>query len=237
MDDPRLQDLVEIEFEIKQSKNRLNPVSPIRGFINVERKSIMRINPLNISLIDEWETIEELDPETAKNNMPAVIFKLEPNELMLITMDLRQLMETEFNWVYGEDWAISITIEKELSLSDQENPSFLPEQFLRPKTIKNDIIEIQLYAWDTIRIRIEVLIYNSLYMNHKYAFLNSTSVDIRAPNRAVFGTKNIFIAILIEEHFITLPFNQPPSQPTGLDYPLYISSYAKNYFEFDPVIH
>ena len=41
---------------------------------------------------------------------------------MLITMDLRSLMLTEYNWVYGEDWAISITIEKELTLMDEEKP-------------------------------------------------------------------------------------------------------------------
>ena len=88
-DDPRLQDLVEIEFEIKQSKSELNPISPIRVYLNVNRKSLIRINPLNISLLDEWEDIEILDDDTAKNNMPAVIFNLDPNAIMLITMDLR----------------------------------------------------------------------------------------------------------------------------------------------------
>ena len=82
----------------------------------------MRINPLNLTLIDSWTEIEVLDEETAKNNLPAVIFHLEPTWVMLITMDLRSLMLTEFNWVYGEDWAISITIEKELTLMDEEKP-------------------------------------------------------------------------------------------------------------------
>lgn len=121
-DDPRLKDLYEIEFEIKQSKSELNPISPIRAYLNLHRKSILRINPLNMTLIDEWEAIEYLDGETAKNNMPPVIFNLEPNSIMLITMDLRSLMKTEFNWVYGEDWSVSITIDKELSLMDRESP-------------------------------------------------------------------------------------------------------------------
>lgn len=86
----------------------------------------------------------------------------------------------------------------------------LPEQFLRKETLKNDIIEFQILAWDAIMVRIDVLIYNSLYLNHKYVFLNSTSVDIRTPNRAIYGTQSVFIAILVEENFITLPFNQPP---------------------------
>lgn len=46
---------------------------------------------------------------------------------MLVTMDLRQIMLTEYNWVYGEDWSISITIAKELDLKEKESPTFLPE--------------------------------------------------------------------------------------------------------------
>ena len=164
-----------------------------------------------MTLVDKWEEIEDIDVETAKNNMPAVIFKLEPNSIMLVTMDLRQLMMTEYNWVYGEDWAVSVTIDQDLDLSKPESPKYLPEQFLRKQTLKNDILEFEILAWDMIKVRIDVLIYNSLYLNHKYIFLNSTSVDIRQPNRAIYGTENIFIAILVEEHFITLPFNQPPA--------------------------
>ena len=92
----------------------------------------MRINPLNITLVDQWEEIEIIDDETAKNNEPAVIFKLDPNSVMLITMDLRQIMLTEYNWVYGEDWSVSITIDKELTLANSESPQYMPEQFLKP---------------------------------------------------------------------------------------------------------
>lgn len=75
-----------------------------------------------MTLIDQWTEIEILDTETSKNNMPAVIFSLDPNAIMLVTMDLRSLMPTEFYWVYGEDWAVSITIEKDLTLMDKESP-------------------------------------------------------------------------------------------------------------------
>ena len=57
--------------------------------MNTERKSLIRINPMNLTLIDEWEQIETLDSETAKNNLPAVIFNLNPTQVMLVTMDLR----------------------------------------------------------------------------------------------------------------------------------------------------
>ena len=55
-------------------------------------------------------------------------------------------------------------------------------------------------AWDTIFVRIDVLIYNALYINHKYAFMNSTSVEIRVPNRAVMNTEKVFILSVQEEY-------------------------------------
>ena len=64
-----------------------------------------------MTLIDQWELIEYLDDDTAKNNLPAVIFNVDATNILLVTMDLRAMMSSEFNWVYGEDWAISITIE------------------------------------------------------------------------------------------------------------------------------
>ena len=91
----------------------------------------MRINPLNLTLIDEWAQIETLDAETAKNNLPSVVFKLDPMAVMLVTMDLRSLMASDYNWVYGEDWAISFTVETELSVKAKEEPKLLPEQLLK----------------------------------------------------------------------------------------------------------
>jgi hypothetical protein len=58
-------------------------------------------------------------------------------------------------------------------------------------------------------MRIDVLIYNSLYLNYKWAFINSTSVEIRTPDRAIYGTEEIFITAIQEDYMIMLPFNQP----------------------------
>ena len=59
--------------------------------------------------------------------MPAVVFKLNPNQVALITMDLRSLMKSEVNWVYGEDWSISITVGEEVIPDDVEDPILMPE--------------------------------------------------------------------------------------------------------------
>ena len=148
-----------------------------------------------------------LDEETRKNNIPAVIFRMRPSGIALITMDFRTLMAQEFNWVYGEDWSVGITIAKDLTLDDVEDPILLPEQFLHKDTAKNDIIEFQLLAWDDLKFRVDILIYNTLYLNHKYVFLNSTSVEIRDPNRGTFGENNAFAAVIYDEYFLSLPFN------------------------------
>lgn len=67
----------------------------------------------------------------------------------------------------------------------------LPEQFLNKETQKADVYEFELLAIEPVKFRIDVLFHNSLYLNHKYAFLNSTSVEIRAPDRGLYGTDEI----------------------------------------------
>jgi len=134
---------------------------------------------LNLSLCDEWSEQEELDETTDKNVEPQVIFHLEPHNYAFITMDLRHVLSQEVNWVYGEDWSIAITINDELDLVADIDSTMIPEQFLHKNTLKNDVIEFELLALDSLKFRIDVLIHNALYLNHKYAFLNSTSVEIR----------------------------------------------------------
>lgn len=173
----------------------------------------MRINPLNESLCDKWELEEKLDPLVGENVVTNKIFKIEPNNYMLVSFDLRHLLDQEQNWVYGEDWDISFMIsDEEFSINATAHSVLLSEQFLNSKTSKSQLLEFSVLAWKDIYVRIDILIYNALYTNHKYQFLNSTSVEIRTPTRAVMGTQMVFVASLPEEYLISLPFNQPPIQ-------------------------
>ena len=95
--DPRLKELWEIMHEVKESRDRRREVSGIRPYLNLERLSIYKISPLNLSLCDEWEALEPLDLKTRRNNVPTVLFKMSPNQLALITMDLRTVMKSEVN--------------------------------------------------------------------------------------------------------------------------------------------
>ena len=49
-------------------------------------------------------------------------------------------MEETYNWVYGEDWAVSITLRQNVTLEDAADPIMLPEKYLRPETEKNGIV-------------------------------------------------------------------------------------------------
>ena len=72
----------------------------------------------------------------------------------------------------------------------------MAEQFLNFETSKSQLLEFEILAWAEIYIRIDILIYNALYINHKYAFINSTSIEIRQPERAVMNTDKIFVISL-----------------------------------------
>ena len=233
-----LSDLWEIMFEIHMSYDERNPPNRIRNYLNVDRQYLLRINPLNQTLCDEWFVEEELSIDLDKNNEGNKIFRINPNTYLLVSMDLRHVMEQEYNWVYGEDWEISFTIsDDEFTLESQAQSVLLPEQFLTASTSKSQLIEFSILAWAEIYIRIDILIYNALYINHKYAFINSTSVEIRKPKRAVMNTEKIFIASIPEEYLIMLPFNQPPIQSERQEYPKYLLSFAKYFANenvFDP---
>ena len=62
-------------------------------------------------------------------------------------------------------------------------------------------------AWKHLRLRVDILCYNALFMNYRHIFMNTTSVEIRIPNRAFYGTPQTFVASIVEAYEITLPFN------------------------------
>jgi hypothetical protein len=70
-------------------------------------------------------------------------------------------------------------------------------------------MEFTVLAWRHLRLRVDILCYNSLYLNYRHLFMNTTSVEVRRPNRAVYGTDMTFAASIVNDYQITLPFNQP----------------------------
>lgn len=130
-----------------------------------------RVNPVNKSITNEWYKNETLDKTIALNNNENLVFHLNPNEYMLVTMDLRHILDSYWNWVYGEDWDISITISTApFDVNDPVVNVLMPELYLNSKQPRSQVTEFEILAWNSIWVRIDVLIYNSLYLNHKYVF-------------------------------------------------------------------
>jgi hypothetical protein len=86
----------------------------------------MAINPLNLSLCDPWEEMDKTS-NSQTGTWPQVIFKLQPHYYALITMDLRHIFGQVYNWVYGDDWAISITVGENLTFKSPIDAYMMPE--------------------------------------------------------------------------------------------------------------
>jgi hypothetical protein len=168
--DAILLDLWELQFELFRSYQSY-AATVIRPYLNTERMYYYRVNPVNKSITNEWYKNETLDKTIALNNNENLVFHLNPNEYMLVTMDLRHILDSYWNWVYGEDWDISITISTApFDVNDPVVNVLMPELYLNSKQPRSQVTEFEILAWNSIWVRIDVLIYNSLYLNHKYVF-------------------------------------------------------------------
>ena len=164
-------DLWELQFELFRSYYTNYPATGIRTYLNIDRMYYYRVNPVNMSMTDKWYELEKLDPEIDLNNDPHIVFYLDPNEYLLVTMDLRHILGSYWNWVYGEDWDISVTVSTSpLGVNDKVVNVLMPELYLNSKQTRSQVTEFEILAWNPIWVRIDVLIYNSLYLNHKYVF-------------------------------------------------------------------
>ena len=158
-----------------------------------------------------------------------IIFDIPALSYALVTMDLRALKTQYRNFTYYEDWAISFTIDDDITEGSRAQPVEMPEMFLRTQNEKNDVLEFQIFAWTDKKLRVDILLYNGLFFNLKYMFLNSAVVQIRSPNRAKYGSQKTFVAILQNEYNIGLPINSPKLQEEDTtSLPEYSVTYASN---------
>lgn len=44
-----------------------------------------------------------------------------------VTLDLRHIPPESYDWKYGDDWAISFTLNPELKIGDMAKPTPMPE--------------------------------------------------------------------------------------------------------------
>ena len=163
----------------------------ITSYINLSREYIIRWNPINTTFNSD------------------VIFTIPSMSYALVVCDFRALQTEYENFTYYEDWGVSFTIADSISTSDRAIPVQMPELFLRTQNVKNEVQEFEIFAWVTKQLRVDILLYNGLYINLKNMFLNTWTVEIREPYRTTYSTNNIFIALIQNSYQIGLPINAP----------------------------
>lgn len=198
-----------MDFELGEVEDKPTTPSPIRAYINTDRQYVARWSPLKLDLLSPFLEAEAMDAAQLETDSPNAIFDLPPSAYALVTLDLRHIAEETREWTYGEDWAISFTLAENLTLGDLSSPTPMPEPFLSRAQPKSQTLAFTVFAWRHLRLRVDVLCYNALYLNFRHLFLNTTSVEVRRPNRAVYGTDKTFAASIVNGYQITLPFNQP----------------------------
>ncbi len=83
----------------------------------------------------------------------------------------------------------------------------------------------------------DILLYNSLFLNYRLLFVNTTSVEIRSPNRASYGEYGVFILSIVFDYEITLPHNIPKLTYDGVSLPNHLVSLAYSRNDWDPLVH
>jgi hypothetical protein len=81
-------------------------------------------------------------------------------------------------------------------------------------------------------LRVDILCYNGLYLNYRHMFMNTTSVEVRRPYRAIYGEDKTFACSIQNGYQISLPFNQPKrlaeTRPARAALPLQAVAFADN---------
>ena len=126
--------------------------------------------------------------------------------MALITIDLRFLSQYGSNFNYSSAWEIDIAISTNLAITDISSVS-LPEAFLPTTYNKSQVIEIMLIARKNIQFHIDMAIKNASFLDARYSFVNSTSVDKVSPYRALYPKQVSFFTKLTPEDAVSLPMN------------------------------
>jgi len=101
----------------------------------------------------------------------------------------------------------------------------MPSIFLEEGVSKMDRVELSILAYTNLIMRVDILVYTGLFSNYLAMFLNTTSVIIVEPNRAMLDTNKIYAIKLDGESTANIPVNIPVYDD-GNGYPEFSISYA-----------
>jgi len=118
------------------------------------------------------------------------------------------LSEYNDTFVYGDDWEIAITVGNNLGFGDLI-PVTMPETFLSSNYSKAQVHEFILSANVDLEFKVDVAIHNDSFLNSRYSFVESASVEIVTPYRAKYNEPLTFYAMIVPNSGVSLPTNLP----------------------------
>lgn len=231
-------DLISLEFK------KFNDI-PYEYTYNDFVKPVFSVNPLNRNY--GLKPIKEVDLKfdllnnvirNSSNEMKEFYYFLPRHSYVLITFDLRQLINPQNSFIYGKDWDICFyqysIIEKDISnknsfmyLEDFIDNNFkcsndkkycpaykkleMPEQFLDKGNSKAGVHEFIYYTTRDVYLKVLINFYNGLFVPFYTQFINSAIIEWQKPNRVNLGKNSFYYVQLTSDILdnISFPVNLP----------------------------
>ncbi|EAR94178.2 transmembrane protein, putative (macronuclear) [Tetrahymena thermophila SB210] len=187
------------------------------------------VNPLAISLY----TQDQINSSQSQLELGNIIFNFTAQSIANITIDIRQMFYYNTTQgtqlTYGQDWQYCILLNQTLSVSDCSAGCLaLPQTFTNQMALNVNIHRFSLYSMIDQQLTILALINNPQYQSIRLNLLNTVSLSLSQPNRAVYN-QNVSFAFYISSSQIAVPVNSIPLNRQG-QANNYLLSYQQNYF-------
>ncbi|KAL4493109.1 hypothetical protein ABPG72_003194 [Tetrahymena utriculariae] len=187
------------------------------------------VNPLAISLYTEDE-IKNSQNQLEYDN---IIFNFTAQTIANITIDIRQMFyyntTQDSQLTYGQDWQYCILLNQTLNVFNCSAGCLaLPQTFTNQMALNVDIHRFSLYSMVDQQLTILALINNPQYQSIRLNLLNTVSLSLAKPYRALYN-QNVSFAFYISSSSIAVPVNSIPLNRQS-EASNYLLSYQQNYF-------
>ncbi|KAL4465501.1 hypothetical protein ABPG72_009439 [Tetrahymena utriculariae] len=227
-------------IKIKQENEKFSKRNLDLNELNNQPRSlntdVMYINPLMFSMYSQ----EEIEESGGEFKLASKIFNFTSQTIANITFDMRQMKHTYKDnsgdiFTYGQDWIFCIIMsESILQDSDSQQCIDLPQKLVNSlKSPIDNIHKLSLYSMKDQKLMVLIKMLNSKYYSLRLNFLNSVSVSLESPKRAIYE-ENVSFIFYINQKQETVPVNA-----INLDRQLqigdYLVSYQENYYNQLPL--
>lgn len=184
------------------------------------RQYVVEVNPVNVSLGTPPSGY------TDSNVTMLPYYSLGTFDVVLVTLDLRQVDLAEGLLAYGKYWSIAVTVTSNDTIEARTEavPIPMPLNFLNETVAKNSVLEFTFQALAPANLTVSILLFNGLLLSQQHTFYETTSVEVFSPNRANYGSRDVFMAFF--DSSVALPINLPSTEASII--PEYLISFAES---------